>query len=135
MFHFLSDYTFNNSHFIISADGNPDEFLDFITLINKQLESLFMEIRRGCAEDTGDVFFSLVCVWPVFLRAYTCQFCQLVLKNFNTNSKHWQKLATVQCGLFINNQVKSINCSQLFACWFIHKFWFIFYVWWLYGYM
>jgi len=45
---------------ICEADGNPDEFLDFISLINKQLESLFMEIRRGCAEDTGHVYFSLV---------------------------------------------------------------------------
>ena len=46
--------------FIFSEDANPDKFTEFITTINNQLESLFMELRRGRSEDTGDVYYSLV---------------------------------------------------------------------------
>lgn len=43
-----------------NEDANPDKFTEFIATINNQLESLFMELRRGRSEDTGDVYYSLV---------------------------------------------------------------------------
>ena len=46
--------------YIFLEDANPDKFTEFIAIINNQLESLFMELRRGRSEDTGDVYYSLV---------------------------------------------------------------------------
>ncbi|XP_034544907.1 non-structural maintenance of chromosomes element 1 homolog isoform X3 [Notolabrus celidotus] len=38
----------------------PDQLKDFIDAINSQLQPLFMEIRKGKSEDTGQQFYALV---------------------------------------------------------------------------
>lgn len=42
------------------VDAPSDQLTQFIHLINKTMESLFMEIRQGRAEDTGIAYYALV---------------------------------------------------------------------------
>lgn len=45
---------------MFSDDGAPENFVNFVEAVNKNLRSLDMEIRQGISEDSGAVHYGLV---------------------------------------------------------------------------
>ena len=57
-----NDVSFQIVHdfLIFSDDGAPENFVNFVEAVNKNLRSLDMEIRQGISEDSGAVHYGLV---------------------------------------------------------------------------